>query len=683
MSGSELSVDARWDRTLQFYRIDSAGQEVLRAFRPVVADRFSIIIDGFYRHIAAFDMTKTGHRRAAGIEKLKILQQEHWLKIFSAEFDEAYRKELKRIGRLHYQAGIDTSWLLGGYAYIGGELLALAHREYSRFFKIGSGVSVEQLEQVLMQVILLNSQFALSVYFKRKTSERVALVRRVAENMEHEAQSLVADIGHLTRDMSDAAETLRQAAETSREMTECASSATEEVLASAQTVASATEELSNSIAEIASQVARTRDISGRAVGISAEGAACIRSLTDAVGQIGTFVDVISSIARQTNMLALNASIEAARSGEAGRGFAIVANEVRDLAAHTAEATGNIARQIDEVNRQTQAVSAAMQQSATVLGTLDESAASIAASIEEQSAATREIARSVEDNARSAREVSKMMEDVRGQAAQTSELTGDLLQDGLRINATVGGLKTSLTRVARTSSDDANRRSAVRHGVLFEATAMVEKQSFSGSMTNLSERGCLLILAEGSVPPDTRVILDCPSIGSRLDGHVVAVSGVNLHICFNVPLAAERIEGLSLDGARRIVERAKSDHVAFMNTIYATVDGTGRAKASDLANHHTCRLGKWYDAVSDKRMRSSPSYAALAEPHRKVHHFGKLALAAVAAGNGEQAGSLSQEARKASEEVLRLLDKLGQEILSCADSAVETAGNVVPLRRATI
>jgi len=192
-----------------------------------------------------------------------------------------------------------------------------------------------------------------------------------------------------------------------------------EVSARASSVAAASEEMSASIQGIANSASAAVNATESAVQAAREASERLGKLAESSSRIGAVSKLITGIAEQTNLLALNATIEAARAGEAGKGFAVVASEVKELAQETGRATDQIARQIQSIQDQTGQASEAMARVAATIGEINEYQTTISSAVEEQTATTQSMNRDVSSAASASAMIAETIGSVAASSVQVS------------------------------------------------------------------------------------------------------------------------------------------------------------------------------------------------------------------------------------------------------------------------
>ncbi|HVJ55612.1 MAG TPA: methyl-accepting chemotaxis protein [Aliidongia sp.] len=247
-----------------------------------------------------------------------------------------------------------------------------------------------------------------------------------AQRLDDQADEFTAILTAAATRLRTSSDTMSAAVSTASDRSGEASRATHASSANVDAVATAAEELAVATGDIGEQVSRTISAAGAAAAEADHSSAATDGLAAAAARIGDVVVLIQQIARQTNLLALNATIEAARAGDAGKGFAVVANEVKTLATQTAEATEEISGQVQEIRAATENVVASIGKIGVTVKTMNEIAAMVAATVEEQSSATQEIARSAQNAANGASAAASNVEQAATAASDAGIAAKDVL-----------------------------------------------------------------------------------------------------------------------------------------------------------------------------------------------------------------------------------------------------------------
>jgi methyl-accepting chemotaxis protein len=261
---------------------------------------------------------------------------------------------------------------------------------------------VSKIQELVAEVSSSTDQLATSASQLKSTSSSMANVSHEQQEDVVQATSAIEEINTTVQQISDNANTASTAAIEARDETSRGQQVVDQTI--------------NSINQLASDVTNVSGI--------------IEKLEQDGDNIGKILDVIRSIAEQTNLLALNAAIEAARAGEQGRGFAVVADEVRTLAGRTQASTQEIQQMIEQLQHGTESASSAMSKSqvqtqevVTLAKDAGQALDKITTSVSAITDMNYQIAAASEEQAAVSVEIKRNMDNVNSASAQmTSEMS---------------------------------------------------------------------------------------------------------------------------------------------------------------------------------------------------------------------------------------------------------------------
>ncbi|AOY86926.1 chemotaxis protein [Marinobacter salinus] len=287
---------------------------------------------------------------------------------------------------------------------------------------VATNKMLDDVSSVIGQVVEGNKTLA---SLQGELDSLVGQMGRNGEQVEEETEqtaTAVQEISHTAVDIAKYTQSVNEAAQSAN--------------GAAQSGATVVKRSADSMSTLAERIQRTHDQIGQ--------------LSKTGEKVNSIVDVINSLAEQTNLLALNAAIEAARAGEAGRGFSVVADEVRSLAEKTVSATNGIAEIVDSLNRETSAITTMMKEGLHSAGEGEKSAEEAAMAIDQITGSINQLAgdmnqvvSSVEGISTTTEEIAQKVEQIHGHTRETADIRKQL-------NAHIERLSSQTTSLTRAS-----------------------------------------------------------------------------------------------------------------------------------------------------------------------------------------------------------------------------------------
>ena len=263
---------------------------------------------------------------------------------------------------------------------------------------------------------------------------------QLAAEFELQVSGLISTVSEAAQTFTTTASAMAGTAATSTQRSSDARMVAEQASNSATEVAAGTSELSVKAETVRENAAQSKARATSAVQEAGLANEQLQHLLQAVRQISTITDLIAAVARQTNLLAINARIEAARAGELGRGFSIVADEVKALARQTGEATAGIEKHLHQIDAAAACSSESLQRLLEVIAGVDQAASEIFVVTEAQVASTRELTERMSGISSSTRSVAVDIRDAQETARETEQMSADMVQTAALIGEQANQLR---------------------------------------------------------------------------------------------------------------------------------------------------------------------------------------------------------------------------------------------------
>ncbi len=402
------------EESVRLLRIDSEQLDLVKEVRLIVERDSEEIIRNFYAHVTTLPGLKAIIEQFSSVETLKITMKKYLFSLFPDKINEEFMQWRVTIGEVHNRINLPPFYYLSANQFLCDEIMPRIFKHYGR--KTDKAIRAALAVQ---RVLSFDQQVVMASYIQSYMTE---IDKKVdLENALHEIDSLQRRVSEASQALAATSEeTAASAAEMNEATAQISNNATEAAQFSRQVDALA-QEGARKIQMISETILRLASMTSEMQGKMTE-------LDKSSARIASVTDVIKEIASQTNLLALNAAIEAARAGDSGRGFGVVAEEVKKLASHSEKSVKEISELITLTKQNTVAVNqsiaqttVAMQSAAgeagEVVGRFGEIMSAINASIQQ----VQGIAQQIDALSQTASQIGAASEDVANSATSLAQM----------------------------------------------------------------------------------------------------------------------------------------------------------------------------------------------------------------------------------------------------------------------
>ncbi len=384
---------------------------------------------------------------------------------------------------------------------------------------------------------------------QKALEERRQTMRDMADEVKFATKETVMVVSEAATDLMAGSKEMFQQLAVAKENAGSVDSAAQATMEATDQASTLANELSIAISEVAENVVKGDEIAKGAVDEADVSRQGVEELDEAAKQIGDFVNIITELAEQTNLLALNASIESARAGEAGRGFSVVAEEIKQLANQTNRSASQISDRVNQIQSKTENAVASIGKITQSVKDIGEVTSSVAAAIEEQRASTASFSQFLEENREAIKGVADGVGDlsvIANQSSDKAERMGDLAESMVNQSREVSE---TIPKIVEGAVEKVERRRCERIEIEKSVKLTDDRGKRGTVLADVSQSGASII---GEVFGDN-VKISIEGVCDGLRAHVIWKKEENVGIHFE--------KNISQDMVNQIVQRQERSRAA--------------------------------------------------------------------------------------------------------------------------